>query len=306
MSNSSVTVANAPISWGAFELTVGIHPSVPDPDTLLDLLVAAGYDGVDLGPVGYLGRDAELRSRLSSRGLGLAGGYIELPFSEPDRLQATIADLDELLDVFDEAAEVGERAPKPTLADGGAPHRRSSVGRSASDRSFGLDDTAWERWGSGANVVIDHCRRRGYEPTLHPEAGTYIEAEWEIERALEVSEFGLCLETGHQSVGGGDPLAVLERWGHRVNHVHVKDARRTVIDRVVAESMPVESIWSERAFCAIGEGDVPIDDILDRLVKTGYSGWVVVEQDIMPGPDDPDAAQRAQIANRSVLRAHGY
>jgi inosose dehydratase len=153
--------------------------------------------------------------------------------------------------------------------------------------------------------VIEHSRRRGYEPTLHPEAGTYIEAEWEIERALEVSEFGLCLETGHQLVGGGDPLGVLERWGDRVNHVHVKDARRAVIDRVVADSMPVETIWSERAFCAIGEGDVPIDDILDRLVRTGYSGWVVVEQDIMPGPDDPDAAQRAQIANRSVLRAHG-
>lgn len=306
MSNPSVTVANAPISWGAFELTVGIHPSVPDPDTLLDLLVAAGYDGVDLGPVGYFGRDDELRARLSSRGLGLAGGYIELPFSDPDRLQATMGDLDDLLDVFDEAAGIGDRKPKPTLADGGAPHRRSNVGRSAGDHSFGLDDAAWERWAVGAASVIDRCRQRGYEPTLHPEAGTYIEAEWEIERALEVSEFGLCLETGHQTVGGGDPLAVLEKWGDRINHVHVKDARQSVVDRVVADSMPVESIWTERAFCAIGEGDVRIGDILTRLEHSGYSGWLVVEQDIMPGPDDPDAAQQAQIANRSVLRAHGY
>jgi hypothetical protein len=37
-----------------------------------------------------------------------------------------------------------------------------------------------------------------------------------------------------------------------------------------------------------------------------YSGWLVVEQDIMPGPDDPDAAQAAQVANRAVLLANGY
>ena len=154
--------------------------------------------------------------------------------------------------------------------------------------------------------MIARCRDRGYEPTLHPEAGTYVEAGWEIDRALEVSDFGLCLESGHQLVGGGDPLATLERWGDRINHVHIKDARQDVIDRIVAGSMPVESIWQERAFCDLGDGDVPVAEILGRLKSMDYSGWLVVEQDIMPGPDDPDAAQAAQVANRAVLRANGF
>jgi inosose dehydratase len=302
----TVTVANAPISWGAFELTVGIHPGVPDADRILDLVVEAGYDGIDLGPVGFLGRSDEIRARLAERGLGLAGGYIELPFSDQAALAEKLPELDDLLDTFDEAAPVNGPRPRPTLADGGAPHRRSSVGRSSGDHSLGLDDDAWERWGKGANSVLARCRARGYEPTLHPEAGTYVEAAWEIDRALEVSDFGLCLESGHQLVGGGDPLATLERWGDRVNHVHIKDARRDVIDRIVAGSMPVESIWQERAFCDLGEGDVPVSEILGQLQAMGYSGWLVVEQDIMPGPDDPHAAQRAQVANRAVLHANGF
>lgn len=302
----TVTVANAPISWGAFELTVGQHPDVPDADAIVDLLVAAGYAGVDLGPVGYLGRGDEIHRRLAGRGLGLAGGYIELPFSDHAALAGKLAELDELLDTFDEAATTDGPKPKPTIADGGAPHRRVAVGRAATDRSVGLDDHQWQLWASGMAIVLDRCRARGYEPTLHPETGTFIEAEWEIDRALELTEVGLCLETGHQMVGGGSALATLDRWGDRINHVHVKDARADVIDRIVRDAMPVEAIWQERAFCALGQGDVPIGTILDRLAAMDYSGWVVVEQDIFPGPGDPDAAQADQVANRELLRAHGF
>jgi inosose dehydratase len=304
MTDPAIAVANAPISWGAFELTVGIHPGVPDVHKILDLLVEAGYEGIDLGPIGFLGRHGEIRSRLADRGLGLAGGYIELPFSDHTALADKMAELDELLNAFDEAAPSHGPKPRPTIADAGAPHRRRSLGRSAADRSFGLDDATWQRWGQGMAAVLAHCRDRGYEPTLHPEAGTYIEASWEIDRALEVSEVGLCLETGHQLVGGGDPVATLDRWADRINHVHIKDARRDVIDRIVTGSLPVESIWQERAFCKLGDGDIPIGEILSRLRTIEYSGWLVVEQDIMPGPNDPDEAQAAQVANRVFLESY--
>ena len=53
---SKVVIANAPVSYGAFELTVGILPDVPDGDQVLDAVADAGYAGIDLGPLGYLGR----------------------------------------------------------------------------------------------------------------------------------------------------------------------------------------------------------------------------------------------------------
>jgi inosose dehydratase len=306
MTTHGVTIANAPISYGAFELTVGTHPDVPDSGALLDLVADAGYAGIDLGPVGYLGRNSELEDALSSRELGLAGGYLELPFSDPVALDGQMDQLATLLDTFDEACTRFGPPPKATLADGGAPHRRNGLGRSASDRSLGLDDAAWGRFADGMAIVIEYCHGRGYEPTLHPEAGTYIEAEWEIDRALEVSDIGLCLETGHQVVGGGDPLVSLRRWGDRVNHVHIKDVKVDIIEAIVAASGPVEDIWNHRAFCPLGEGDVALSDILATLDSIRYSGWLVVEQDIMPGPGDPANAQAAQIANRELLRSNGF
>ena len=54
---------------------------------------------------------------------------------------------------------------------------------------------------------------------------TYIEAQWEIERLLEISDVGLCLDTGHLLLGRGDPVTAVRDWGARINQVHLKDAK---------------------------------------------------------------------------------
>ena len=100
----AIVVANAPVSYGAFELTVGIDPNVPDGVGVLDEVAAAGYAGIDLGPVGFLGGDTELGERLATRKLGLAGAYLELPYADREALDRTLPALDAIFDVFDAAA----------------------------------------------------------------------------------------------------------------------------------------------------------------------------------------------------------
>ena len=68
---AGILVANAPVSYGAFELTVGIDPNVPDAATVLDEVAGAGYTGIDLGPAGYFGNRDTLAGALDSRGLTL-------------------------------------------------------------------------------------------------------------------------------------------------------------------------------------------------------------------------------------------
>jgi inosose dehydratase len=297
-------IANAPVSYGAFEITVGVDPHVPDPVTLLDSVTEAGYDGLDLGPVGYLGGPDELSARLAERDLGLAGGYLELPFSEPARLQGAMPELDALLDIFDRIASGAER-PKPTLADAGSPARAALPGRAAIDPGVGLDEAAWSRFADGLARVAQRCRDRGYEPTFHHHTGTYIEAVWEIERLLEVSDVGLCLDTGHLLVGGGDPLRAIREWAPRINHFHLKDARRSILAEIVAERAPVQEIWRRRAFCALGDGDIAVEDVLTGVAEIGYAGWLVVEQDVLPDPDNPGQPAIDQRRNREYLRARG-
>jgi inosose dehydratase len=153
--------------------------------------------------------------------------------------------------------------------------------------------------------LAERCRRRGYEPTFHPHTATYVEAPWEIDRLLDGSDVGVCLDTGHILVGGGDPLQAVSDWRQRINHVHLKDARQDVIDQIVRDRAPVRAIWERHAFCPLGTGDVPVADVLDLLRREGYTGWLVVEQDTLPERDAPDQPAQDQARNRDYLRAHG-
>jgi inosose dehydratase len=301
---AGVALANAPVSYGAFEITVGVDPHVPDPLTLLDWVSESGYAGIDLGPVGYLGTTDTLAGRLADRGLSLAGGYLELPFSETDKLASALVELDDLLSIFD-STRAGPHAPRPTLADAGSPVRSRYPGRAALDPSVGLDDAGWERLADGVARAVARCRERGYEPTFHHHTATYIEAQWEIERLLELTDVGLCLDTGHLLLGRGDPITAIRDWAPRINQVHLKDARLARLEEIVAQAAPVQEIWRRQAFCALGDGDIDIMGVLRSLDEIGYSGWLVVEQDVLPDPENPSQPARDQRRNREYLRAHG-
>ena len=287
----SIALANAPVSYGAFELTVGIMTGVPDGQSVLDEVAGAGYAGIDLGPLGYLGDTREIESNLARRKLALSGGFVELPFHDLDLMPAALRDLNAVLDVFDAAGRSEASPPKPTLA---ALARDESV-------TFNLE--RWRRFAEGVDMAVATCRQRGYEATFHHETGTYVETPQEIENVLELSSIGLCLDTGHLLLGGGDPARAVKDWGPRINHLHLKDAKRAVVEQIVRETAPVAEIWRRKAFCRLGEGDLDVDAVLD-YARGSYSGWIVVEQDVLPEPDGSAAAD--QRSNRDYLSARGF
>jgi inosose dehydratase len=313
-----IAVANAPVSFGAFEVTVGKDPNVPPPLAVLDAVQRGGYAGIDLGPPGYLGTGAELPRRLRERGLNLAGGYIAMPFSEPDRMAPAMDELGQLLDTFDTVKSDAPVPPRPTLADAGSDARHRTPGRAHGDPALTLDAAAWSRFAESMKRATGLCRERGYEPTFHPHGASYVETPEEIEELLKRTDVGLCLDIGHLVIGGGDPVSAARDWAARVNHLHLKDARRAVIKRVIAAEGLMVDFWRERAFCPLGEGDLDIDGVLGALgaislprspgrVGVGaFGGWIVVEQDMLPRPDEPpERAAQDQQRNRDYLRARG-
>jgi inosose dehydratase len=107
-------------------------------------------------------------------------------------------------------------------------------------------------------------------------------------------------------LGGGDPVRAIVEWGSRINHLHLKDARQSVVDQIVREAAPVAEIWRRKAFCRLGEGDLDIEAVLSEI-RSGYSGWLVVEQDVLPDPDNPlGEPTRDQRANRVYLSERGF
>jgi inosose dehydratase len=294
-----IRVANAPCSYGAFEITVGRLPNVPTSEEVLGAIARAGYEGTELGPPGYLGDRSMLRERLEQHGLELVGGYIPVRFSEPEQVEEDLAAMASTLDLF-EAAGAGRA--RPVLADAGSPERWAKPGRAASDRSISLDEEGWRRLADGVARAAELARGRGFEPTFHHHTATYVEAPWEIERLLELTDVGLVLDTGHLALGGGDPVQALRDWRERIDHVHVKDYRRVVLEEIVADGAGMEEAWRHGVFCELGAGDVDLGAFFRELDAAGYEGWLVVEQDRIPAADeDASQASEAQVRNRRWL-----
>ena len=289
-------VANAPLSYGAFEMTVGTDFAVPEPERILEAIGAAGYAGTDLGPPGYLGEGDVLAERLQANDLRLVGGFVPMRFSEGD----DGAGLRHTLDLFDAAGATGAR---PVLCDAGGPERVANPGRGGEDASLRLDDARWRALVEGVARAADVARERGYEPVFHHHTSTYVEGVPEIERFLEDTDVELLLDSGHLLVAGGDPVAALGDWGERIGAVHVKDVRLDVLESVKAERADTLTAWRRGLFCALGQGDVDLDGFCASL--DGYDGWVVVEQDrVLADLTAFEGAAQEQVANRAWLKEH--
>ena len=289
-------VANAPLSYGAFEMTVGTDFAVPDPERILEAIGAAGYEGTDLGPPGYLGEGDVLAERLAANRLQIVGGFVPLRFSEEE----DVTGLEHTLDLFDAAGATGAR---PVLCDAGGPERIANPGRGGEDASLRLDDGRWRTLVFNVEHAAEIARDRGYEPVFHHHTSTYVEGVPEIERFLEDTDVALLLDSGHLLVAGGDPVQALADWGERIGAIHIKDVRLKVLEQVKAERADTLTAWRRGLFCALGQGDVDLDGFCAAL--GGYDGWVVVEQDrVLDDITAFEGAAQEQVANRDWLREH--
>lgn len=300
-----ITVAGAPVSFGVFELTPEGAATV-SADEMIDVLVDADYAGIDLGPIGFLGEEEQVRRRLDRAGLHLAGGWVQLPLSDDEAFAAAVPALRRALRTFSAAAETGPaRLPLPTLADDGSARRQSAPGRGAEVDS--LSDAAWDRLIANTERAAAIVREAGLEPTFHHHAGTFVESPEEIDRFLSLVDVDLTLDTGHLFIAGGDPLDAVARWGDRINHLHLKDVDLAVLHRVLAAGGGMREVWSSGCFVAFGRGDVDLAGVMTAMAEREFDGWVVVEQDVLNRPDisiDDFRMARAhdQRINREALR----
>lgn len=303
----SVVLANAPVSFGAFEMSQpGFVP--PDPEQLMASLAEIGYRGIDLGDPGYLGTGSQLHERLAGFGLGLTGGWCELPFYDDAAYRASRATLETTLDLFDAAGKVpGRPAGKPTLAATSRPIRAAHPGGGTRIPGIGLDDAGWDALARNVNDALARCADRGYTATFHHHTCTDVESPEEVDRLLDSTDIDLTLDTGHLIVGGGDPVEAVSRWRGRINHLHVKDARSSVITEALASGAGMMEVWAARVFCRIGDGDLDLAGVVAALTASGYDGWAIVEQDVIAGPDDTFEEMLAdQAHNYTALVALGF
>jgi inosose dehydratase len=262
-------LASAPVTWGVWERTVDRDDLAP-PELLLGNVRDLGYRAIELGPLGYFGADSDaVRELLGRFELELVGAFVALPFTGEG------FDLDELRRVL----EILRPWPSAIalLADAGTPERFAVAGQPDELQRTALRGAAFDEAASRLARAAELCGEAGVTAALHPEVGSYAEAPAEVEAFLDRVELGVCLDTGHTLIGGGDPVALARDWAGRLRHVHLKDVSGPLLERLRAGDVDVEAAWAEGLFCPFGEGAVDLPGVLAELES--YDGRLVLEQD---------------------------
>jgi inosose dehydratase len=174
-----------------------------------------------------------------------------------------------------------------------------------------LNDEEWTVFARGAESVARAVKSHtGLATVFHHHCAGYVERPDEVERLLALTEgglLGLVLDTGHYMYGAGknDPdlvLKGLERFADRIWYMHFKDCHAEIADQARGEGWDYFEAVRRGVFCELGQGCVDFPAVLDWLRRRDYDGWVVVEQDVLPGMGSPkESAQR----NREYLRSKG-
>lgn len=295
----SIRIGNAPCSWGV-EFTS--DPRNPTWQSVLADCAAAGYKGIELGPVGFMPEDpAILGPALAELDLQLIGGVVFRAYHDP-------AAWDDVRDATHRTCKalVAHGARHLVLIDSISPRRAPTAGRAREAEQ--MDAAEWasfrDRIATSARIGAEEY---GLTVGIHAHAAGFVDFEPELERLLdEVDEsvLKICFDTGHHSYAGFDPVAFMKRHIDRISYMHFKDIDPQVKARAIDNRTGFYEACGQGIFCNLGQGDVDFPAVRQVLLDAGFNGWCTVEQDCDPTLD-VRPVDDARL-NREYLESIGF
>jgi inosose dehydratase len=257
-------LAGAPISWGVCEVP-GWGVMLPR-ERVLSEMHGLGLKASELGALGYLGEDpGQIRALLSSFSLGAVGGFVPVALHDPG--------------VRQQAERDAERAARLLAGAGGTYFVTAAVVDPDWSTPFDLDGWQWDDFAAGLSMVEQVCAAHGLSQVLHPHVGTLVERADHVDQVLQRSGVQFCLDTGHFSIGGIDPVKFATDHADRVGLVHLKDVEMSLAPAVRDHETTLLEATRSGLFQALGRGRVDIAGVVKALEERVYDGWYVLEQD---------------------------
>ena len=288
---AGVCLAVSPLSWANDVLPeLGADITL---ETCLTDAAETGYEGVELGRK-FPRVAATLGPLLAARGLALASGWHSGQLAERgvgEEVAAVAAHADLLRALGSTVMVYGEVAMM-------APGAPLDVPMSAR-RVMPAGDVA-----AYAARLTEFARRlrEGWELGLayHHHLMMVAETFEEVSAIFDSAgpEVGLLLDTGHAEAAGFDYARLIDRFGDRIVHIHLKDMRAPVMAEVRARDRSFNDGVRGGMFTVPGDGAIDFAPLARFVRASGYRGWLVVEaeQDPAIAPPRPAVARaRAHI-----------
>lgn len=297
-----IHIANAPCSWGVLEFD--LEGEAAGYARVLDEMAETGYSGTELGDWGFMPTDPKaLAHEIHARGLKLLGAFVPVLLKDPGCHEGGIEAAVRTARLL---AGVEGNLPFIVLADdnGKDPVRTKNAGRVTPE--MGLSESEWQIAAEGAQRVAEAVKREaGLRTVFHHHCAGFVETPQEIDKLMSLTDpdlLGLCFDTGHYRFSGGDPLEGLRKYRGRVWHFHFKDYSAQAGALSMAEGWDYFTSVRQGVFCELGRGVVNFPALKAELESSGYQGWGVVEQDVLPGMGKP---KESALRNRQYLKSLG-
>lgn len=220
----------------------------------------------------------EAKALVHEHGLEVASGFFHARFYRPEEEES----------IFRSAvskAEFSRALGQDCLfvsAFVSPPERHAVAGRVRPGERVSLTEAQFDQMARLLNRIARLWRDYEIRMCYHPHAATYVEAPHEIARLMESTDPGLVFlgpDTGHTLYGGGDPLALVERYFSRLGGIHLKDVKAAVVEQVRREKLDYRQGCARGVWTELGTGDVDFRNLFRLLREKEWSGWAIVETD---------------------------
>jgi inosose dehydratase len=311
---NAIRIGNAPCSWGTLEFE-GLGEESVGYSQMLDELAETGYEGTELGDWGFMPTDPQaLHEELNRRNLTILGAFVPVPLRHPEAHAPGLASVLKTAKLLAQVHEKGDSDASPFLVlsdENGTDSRRTRyAGRITPEMSLTAGE--WKSFAQGANHIAERVKSQtGLRTVFHHHCSGFIETPDEIERLLDMTDrdlLGLVFDTGHYAYGsdgldGDTVIQGMNRFAERIWYIHFKDCHPEIARTSGQEGWDYVAAVKHGVFCELGKGCVDFKAVKDWLEARRYSGWALVEQDVLPGMGSPKESARR---NLEYLQSLGF
>lgn len=284
---SQIKLGIAPIAWTNDDLPeLGSENSF---EQCIAEMAIAGFSGSEVGNK-YPRDTVILKKALDSKNLQIASAWFSSflttkPFIETQ--EAFIAHRDFLHEMGAKVIVVSEQGHSI----------QGKMNTPVFEEKPVFTEEEWTALADGLNQLGRIALERGMKLVYHHHMGTGVQTAAEIDKLMRLTEpklVYLLYDTGHLTFSGEDNIAVLKKYLPRIKHVHLKDVRQDVLNRVRAEKLSFLQGVREGVFTVPGDGVIDFAPIFAILAQGQYEGWYVVEAE-----QDPQKANPLEYAKKA-------
>jgi len=172
-----------------------------------------------------------------------------------------------------------------------------------------LEDTEWKSYADKISELSNRLDDIGIPMSYHEHMGTIIQTEQDVDRLLNETndKTFLLYDTGHLFFAQANYNNILKKYISRINHVHCKDIRESVLNNSLKNDLSFRDSFLEGVFTVPGDGCIDYKPILDILKSSNYNKWLVIEAEQDPKKANPfEYAKIGYKYLKGVMDETGY